>query len=184
MPIDGLAIRLLRLVVAAHGRSRGVAVARVDPADAGLLSPARPARHGLCRGSLRAGEGACGHGRLAMHFADAGGRPEPDGVAAGVIKDAPQSPAGTFHALGEEGALITYHPNQLADPVALVATFAHELAHYRTIKKGAWLINFGCGLKGAWQIKSGRLASEWGDEWKVGSSCASAVRQRRLLSSI
>jgi hypothetical protein len=60
------------------------------------------------------------------------GDPNPMVSPQAFIKDAPQSPAGTFRALGEEGALITYHPNQLADPVALVATFAHELAHYRT----------------------------------------------------
>lgn len=38
-----------------------------------------------------------------------------------------------IRALGES-ALITYHPDQLANPLALVATFAHELAHYRTAR--------------------------------------------------
>ncbi len=42
------------------------------------------------------------------------------------------SPAGTFRALKEGGALITYNPQQLHNPMSLVATFAHELAHYRT----------------------------------------------------
>jgi hypothetical protein len=37
---------------------------------------------------------------------------------------------GTFGAAGN-GALITYDPALLKDPTALVATFAHELAHYR-----------------------------------------------------
>ena len=50
------------------------------------------------------------------------------------VQGAPQSPAGTYRALGEQGALITYHPSQLAEPLALVATFAHELAHYRTAR--------------------------------------------------
>ncbi|MFK2855731.1 hypothetical protein [Dyella humi] len=48
------------------------------------------------------------------------------------VKDAPSSPAGTFRKLEEGGALITYHPRQLRDPMSMVATFAHELAHYRT----------------------------------------------------
>ncbi len=48
-----------------------------------------------------------------------------------LIQGAPQSPAGTFRST-DEGALITYHPQKLNDPMALVATFAHELAHYRT----------------------------------------------------
>jgi len=39
-------------------------------------------------------------------------------------------PAGTFGREGEE-AMITYDPAGLDDPIALVATFAHELAHYR-----------------------------------------------------
>lgn len=48
------------------------------------------------------------------------------------IKGAPTSPSGTFRALKEGGALITYNPGQLNNPMSLVATFAHELAHYRT----------------------------------------------------
>jgi hypothetical protein len=42
------------------------------------------------------------------------------------------SPAGTFRTLKEGGAVISYHPRNLQNPMALVATFAHELAHYRT----------------------------------------------------
>lgn len=48
-----------------------------------------------------------------------------------LVKGAPQSPAGTFRRTGE-GALITYSPAKASDPAALIATFAHELAHYRT----------------------------------------------------
>lgn len=60
------------------------------------------------------------------------GDPNPMVSSRAFVQGAPQSPAGTYRSLGEAGALITYHPNQLADPPALVATFAHELAHYRT----------------------------------------------------
>ncbi|EIM03968.1 hypothetical protein UU5_00005 [Rhodanobacter sp. 115] len=49
------------------------------------------------------------------------------------VQGAPASPAGTFRALKEGGALITYNPEQLRDPMSLVATLAHELAHYRTV---------------------------------------------------
>ena len=55
--------------------------------------------------------------------------PNPHVAPALLIQGSPQSPAGTFRAT-EEGALITYHPHQLQNPMALVATFAHELAHY------------------------------------------------------
>jgi hypothetical protein len=48
-----------------------------------------------------------------------------------LVKGAPQGPGGTWRAT-EDGALITYHPKRLGDPMSLVATFAHELAHYRT----------------------------------------------------
>jgi len=47
------------------------------------------------------------------------------------VQGAPSSPAGTFRMLEDGSALITYHPNQLRDPMSLAATFAHELAHYR-----------------------------------------------------
>ncbi|HEY2346992.1 MAG TPA: hypothetical protein VGH80_14125 [Xanthomonadaceae bacterium] len=52
-----------------------------------------------------------------------------------LIKDAPQGPAGTFRMRSTEDgsdthALITFNPSQVGDPEALVATFAHELAHY------------------------------------------------------
>ena len=42
-------------------------------------------------------------------------------------------PCGTFEVAGEGGSarvLISYNPALAADPVSLVATFAHELAHY------------------------------------------------------
>lgn len=61
---------------------------------------------------------------------------EPDGnpVVAPtiVIKNAPRGPAGTFAVTGEEDQkiIITYNPDQVRNPVMLVATFAHELGHY------------------------------------------------------
>ncbi len=48
-----------------------------------------------------------------------------------LVQNTPHSPAGTFRKT-DAGALITYHPRQLDDPMSLVATFAHELAHYLT----------------------------------------------------
>jgi hypothetical protein len=57
--------------------------------------------------------------------------PNPLVSTALLVKNSPSSPAGTFRAT-DEGALITYHPQRLSDPMSLVATFAHELAHYRT----------------------------------------------------
>jgi hypothetical protein len=51
------------------------------------------------------------------------------GVGIAVKMDSPQAPAGTFGA--ENGRVyISYNPAQLARPHDLVATFAHELAHY------------------------------------------------------
>ena len=52
-----------------------------------------------------------------------------------LIQGAPQGPAGTFRMrAAEDGsgrhALITFNPKQVSDPEALIATFAHELAHY------------------------------------------------------
>jgi len=51
------------------------------------------------------------------------------------MEGAPRGPAGTFRITAADGqaqprALITYNPDQVRDPGALVATFAHELAHY------------------------------------------------------
>lgn len=52
-----------------------------------------------------------------------------------VIQNAPRGPAGTFSVV-DEGArkiVITYNPSQLNHPEGLVATFAHELAHYLSL---------------------------------------------------
>ena len=49
-----------------------------------------------------------------------------------LVKNSPSAPAGTFRDT-ESGTRITYHPDRVNDPMSLVATFAHELAHYRTV---------------------------------------------------
>ncbi len=48
-----------------------------------------------------------------------------------LIEDVPSSPGGTFSAQ-EAGVKITYSPHLLANPMSLIAIFAHELAHYFT----------------------------------------------------
>jgi len=49
-----------------------------------------------------------------------------------VIENAPRSPGGTFSLAGRERpeVLITYNPEAVQRPQALVAILAHELAHY------------------------------------------------------
>lgn len=46
----------------------------------------------------------------------------------GVVQN-PGVPAGTFQS-GHGTAQITYAPEDVSDPVSLIATFAHELGHY------------------------------------------------------
>jgi len=49
-----------------------------------------------------------------------------------LIQDPPKTPAGTFSVSEDEDpkVVITYNPAMLQHPQALVATLAHELAHY------------------------------------------------------
>lgn len=49
-----------------------------------------------------------------------------------LIQGTPGGPAGTFSMSGGKNPTveITYNPSQLSRPEALIATFAHELAHY------------------------------------------------------
>lgn len=49
-----------------------------------------------------------------------------------AIANTPQSPLGTFQATPENEIIITYNPKIASQPMQLVATFAHELAHYLT----------------------------------------------------
>lgn len=50
-----------------------------------------------------------------------------------VLQGAPSSPLGTFSCNSEkEEITITYNPASVSNPMSLVATFAHELAHYLT----------------------------------------------------
>lgn len=51
-------------------------------------------------------------------------------VAAFVAIEGESPPNGTFQLDPGVGAIITYAPELLGDPTGLVATFAHELAHY------------------------------------------------------
>jgi hypothetical protein len=60
------------------------------------------------------------------------GDPDPKVSQYAYVKGAPSSPSGTFRTRTDGSALITYNPERLRDPMSLVATFAHELAHYRT----------------------------------------------------
>jgi len=49
-----------------------------------------------------------------------------------LIQGAPSGPAGTFSITGGKSPIveISYNPSQLGRPESLIATFAHELAHY------------------------------------------------------
>lgn len=49
-----------------------------------------------------------------------------------LVQGAEQSPAGTFSYDDENGASISYDPELVSNPTKLIATFAHELAHYLT----------------------------------------------------
>jgi len=48
-----------------------------------------------------------------------------------IVKNAPTNPHGTFQAK-EDGVVITYNPALVENPPHMIATFAHELAHYLT----------------------------------------------------
>ncbi len=49
-----------------------------------------------------------------------------------LVKDVPIDPQGTFTVDESNEAIITYNPAMVSNPNALIATFAHELAHYLT----------------------------------------------------
>lgn len=49
-----------------------------------------------------------------------------------IIKNAPNNPLGTFQAKDNGEIVITYNPALVHNPTQLVATYAHELAHYLT----------------------------------------------------
>jgi hypothetical protein len=60
------------------------------------------------------------------------GESDPDPhIATGIAlqREGPSAPGGTF-GMQEDRVVITYNPDQLETPHDLVATFAHELAHY------------------------------------------------------
>ena len=49
-----------------------------------------------------------------------------------VVQNVEQNPLGTFSVNEKNEATITYNPKLTADPVQMVAAFAHELSHYLT----------------------------------------------------
>ncbi|SFM71279.1 hypothetical protein SAMN04487963_3475 [Marinobacter zhejiangensis] len=49
-----------------------------------------------------------------------------------IIQNAPKAPLGTFEVEGDNEIVITYSPDLVRNPTQLVATYAHELAHYLT----------------------------------------------------
>ncbi|MFD2165640.1 hypothetical protein ACFSJY_05125 [Thalassotalea euphylliae] len=49
-----------------------------------------------------------------------------------VVQNSPTSPNGTFQATENNEVIITYNPALVGQPIQLVATLAHELAHYLT----------------------------------------------------
>lgn len=49
-----------------------------------------------------------------------------------IVQNVERNPHGTFSVDEENNAIITYNPNLAANPMQMVATFAHELAHYLT----------------------------------------------------
>lgn len=49
-----------------------------------------------------------------------------------TVQNAPQNPLGTFEAENNNEIVITYNPELVNNPTQLVATYAHELAHYLT----------------------------------------------------
>jgi hypothetical protein len=82
-----------------------------------------------------------GHVKNAAGMADwpcelrvgAGERPAQVGTGLLLRHEGASPPCGTFQVTGEDGrqkVVITYNPSLQDDPAALIATFAHELAHY------------------------------------------------------
>lgn len=76
----------------------------------------------------------------------AGERPAKVGTALLLRHEGAQPPCGTFTVEGEDGTrsvVITYNPSLAGDTTAMIATFAHELAHYlmstaRGAPPGGW----------------------------------------------
>ncbi|HEX8654995.1 MAG TPA: hypothetical protein VF693_07220 [Allosphingosinicella sp.] len=111
------------------------------PADA-LVLPTKdwfpPSAH---KGHTRIAD-LFGHVKAAAGMADwacelqagAGERPAHVGTGLLLRHEGAAPPCGTFQVTGEGGrptvVVITYNPSLAEDPTALIATFAHELAHY------------------------------------------------------
>jgi hypothetical protein len=76
-------------------------------------------------------------------------RPTRAGTALLLRHEGAPAPCGTFRIAGESGTervVISYNPSMAADTTGLIATFAHELAHYlmasaRTAPPGGWSLH-------------------------------------------
>ena len=76
-------------------------------------------------------------------------RPVVAGLGLLLRHEGAPAPAGTFQvtdSLGVKRVVITYNPGLADDPTALIATFAHELAHYllsaaRADPPGGWALH-------------------------------------------
>lgn len=81
--------------------------------------------------------------------AGTGDRPQQVGTALLLRHEHAPAPCGTFQLVDADGGsrvVITYNPALIADPTALIATLAHELAHYlmssaKTDPPGGWALH-------------------------------------------
>jgi hypothetical protein len=112
-------------------------------------------------------------------------RPTRAGTALLLRHHGAPAPCGTFRVAGESGAervVITYNPSLADDTTALIATFAHELAHYlmssaRTAPPGGWslhelhtdLVAVGLGF-GIFLANSARNFSQFQNATEIGWS--------------
>ncbi|HEX5183275.1 MAG TPA: hypothetical protein VFW19_09010 [Allosphingosinicella sp.] len=110
-------------------------------------------------------------------------RPTKAGLALLLRHEGPSAPSGTFRGpIRGEDAIITYNPSLAGDTDSLVATFAHELAHYlmraaRTAPPGGWalhelhtdLVAVGLGF-GIFLANSARNFSQFQSAGEIGWS--------------
>jgi len=112
-------------------------------------------------------------------------RPAHVGTALLLRHEGAPAPCGTFRVAGHEGGeriVISYNPSMEADTIGLVATFAHELAHYlmstaRSAPPGGWslhelhtdLVAVGMGF-GIFLANSARNFSQFQNATEMGWS--------------
>jgi hypothetical protein len=115
-------------------------------------------------------------------------RPTRAGNALLLKHEGAAAPCGTFRIAGDAGAervVISYNPAHAADTTGLIATFAHELAHYlmstaRSAPPGGWslhelhtdLVAVGLGF-GIFLANSARNFSQFQDATEMGWSSRS-----------